>query len=213
MSGWEPEYNPDRYNKNHALQVVHNCYSFSQNVVDPEQLLQCKGKDATCKKKYHQPGGTVGKAHHLRYDNGRTCKTVEGLMMEDIPDLKPTTFHAKCPTGYSKIGLVVDPGDDYHYYRQDADGLWSHKDGANKVKRFDAEGVQVWDPKTAARDYRPRGSFLNYTDFCGYYCTPRNRTVKLSRAQTGGLRSGSSIPARNGVNIFGSRSGSRRRRR
>ncbi len=102
-------------------------------------------------------------------------------MMLDVPDIRRTTFKARCRRGASKIGLVVHPGEDYHYYRQDKDGWWSHKDGANPVKRFDAEGKPIWDPKTAARDYRPRGSFLNYTDFCGYYCVPRDRAIKLGR--------------------------------
>jgi len=74
----------------------------------------------------------------------------------------------------------VHPGEDYHFYRQDADGWWSHKDGSNPVKRYDADRAPIWDPRTAARDYRPR-SFLNYKDFCGYYCAPRRRTMRLAR--------------------------------
>jgi hypothetical protein len=130
---------------------------------------------------YHQPGGTKGLSKALRDSKGRQCAVVEKLMMMDVPDIRRTTFKARCRRGTSKIGLVVHPGEDYHYYRQDKDGWWSHKDGANPVKRYDAEGEPIWDPKTAARDYRPRGSFLNYTDFCGYYCVPRDRTVKLGR--------------------------------
>ena len=102
-------------------------------------------------------------------------------MRADIPDIKRTTFKARCPAGTSKIGLVVDPGDDYHFYRQDRDGMWSHKDGRNKVKRYDAEKVPIWNPQTAARDNRPSGSDLNYTDFCGFYCVPRRRTLRLAR--------------------------------
>lgn len=101
-------------------------------------------------------------------------------MFADEPALRRTTFRAKCPRGSSKIAMVVDPGDDYHFYRQDSNGMWSHKDGANPVKRVDAEGKPIWDPRTAARDYRPR-SYLNYTDFCGYYCAPRRKTVRLAR--------------------------------
>ena len=31
-----------------------------------------------------------------------------------------------------------------------------------------------------ARDYRPQ-SFLNYKDFCGFYCMPRNHPIQLKR--------------------------------
>jgi len=102
-------------------------------------------------------------------------------MRSDVPAIKRTTFKARCPAGKSKIALVVHPGEDYHFYREDPDGYWSHKDGSNEVKRFDAEGKPIVNPETAARDYRPRGSFLNYKDFCGFYCVPRNEQVHLAR--------------------------------
>jgi hypothetical protein len=102
-------------------------------------------------------------------------------MRIDVPSIQRSTFKTRCPRGTSKIAMVVHPGEDYHFYRQDSDGWWSHKDGANKVKRFDAEGEPIWDPQTAARDYRPRGSFLNYRDFCGYYCVPRRQPIRLAR--------------------------------
>lgn len=153
------------------------------DVLDPDQLRQCPRGQKGCELLYHQPGGTKGLAGALRDARGRTCGVVERLMRADVPDLHRTTFKAKCPKGSSKIALVVHPGEDYHFYRQDADGWWSHKDGANPAKRYDAEGKPIWNPRTAARDYRPRGSFLNYKDFCGYWCAPRRRTIKLARGQ------------------------------
>jgi hypothetical protein len=184
LSKFEPVYNPERYNQDPKVQDVHNCWDYGMNVVDPAQLNQCNGSPG-CEPRFHQPGGTKGLSKILQETRGRTCKVVDYLMRQDVPELKRSTFKAKCPTGKSKIALVVHPGEDYHFYRQDADGWWSHKDGANKVKRFDAEGQPIWNPKTAARDYRPRGSFLNYKDFCGYYCAPRRKTIKLAR---GGFR-------------------------
>jgi hypothetical protein len=151
------------------------------DVLDPDQLRQCSAGKKGCELLYHQPGGTKGLAGELRDARGRTCAVVEKLMRADVPDLRRTTFKARCPRSTSKIALVVHPGEDYHFYRQDADGWWSHKDGANPAKRYDAEGKPIWNPRTAARDYRPRGSFLNYKDFCGYWCAPRRRTIKLSR--------------------------------
>jgi hypothetical protein len=148
--------------------------------VDPTQLTQCQNKQG-CEPRFHQPGGTKGLSKLLQETRGRTCNVVKYLMRQDVPELRRTTFKKRCPVGTSKIALVVHPGEDYHFYRQDADGWWSHKDGANKVKRYDAEGKQIWNPKTAARDYRPTNSFLNYSDFCGFYCAPRRKTIKLAR--------------------------------
>jgi len=150
-------------------------------VLDPKQLTQCDDKGPDCQLLYHQPGGVHGHSDTLSTAKGRTCPVVDRLIREDVPDLIPTTFDAKCPANTSKIALVVHPGEDYHFFRQDEDGWWSHKDGSNKVKRFDAEQQAIWNPQTAARDYRPKGSFLNYSDFCGFYCVPRKPPPVLAR--------------------------------
>lgn len=65
-----------------------------------------------------------------------------------------------CPAGTYKVALVVSE-EDYHWYRQDADGLWSHKRGLNPVERTDYSGNLIIDPYIA-----DRGS---YTEFLGYY--------------------------------------------
>jgi hypothetical protein len=179
MSMSEPNYEPDRY-KDLMTQETHNCFAYGMNVLDPSQLTQCVGKPK-CELHYHQPGGTVGMSKLLQTAEGRSCKVVDRLMRYDVPDIRRTTFRMKCPVGKSKIALVVHPGEDYHFYRQDRDGMWSHKDGANPVKRYDARGDPIFNPKQAARNYRPKGSFLNYSDFCGYYCVPRNKTIKLAQ--------------------------------
>ena len=179
MSGAEPSFNPKMYDK--FAQTVHNCWAYGMGVFDPSQLTQCDGKGASCHTRFHQPGGTKGLSNILQEAKGRTCKTVDYLMRQDVPDLTPATFKEKCPIGKSKIAMVVHPGEDYHFYRQDSDGWWSHKDGGNTVKRFDAEGQPIWNPQTASRDYRPKGSFLNYNDFCGFYCAPRSHAIRLAQ--------------------------------
>ncbi len=75
-----------------------------------------------------------------------------------------------CPAGTYKVALVVDkigPLFDYHWYRQDSDGLWSHKRGNDHVKRTDESNSDesnsdaIIDPY-----YADRGE---YTIFLGYY--------------------------------------------
>jgi hypothetical protein len=188
MTGDEPVYDPERYNANPEVRDTHNCWSYGLNVIDPKQFGQCDGQDKSCEPLYHQPGATKGLTERLYDVKGRRCDVMEDLMIADIPTIKKTEFHKKCPAGTSKIALVMHRGEDYHFYRQDADGWWSHKDGANPVKRFDAEGRPIWNPKTAARDYRPRGSFLNYKDFCGFYCVPRKEELHVSRGGTRRVR-------------------------
>ena len=70
-----------------------------------------------------------------------------------------------CPVGTYKVALVVGMYDegkyDYHWYRQDADGLWSHKPGITAARRIDNSGKLIIDPMTADRG--------DYTQFLGYY--------------------------------------------
>jgi len=40
----------------------------------------------------------------------------------------------KCENGSFKVALVIDPGIDYHWYRQNSDGTWSHKPGGGCVR-------------------------------------------------------------------------------
>lgn len=79
--------------------------------------------------------------------------------------------------GTYKVALVVDPGSDYHWYRQNSDGTWSHKRGNTDVTNYDASGNIILDPATADRNY---STDLNYTVFVGYYfVTPLNNYYYL----------------------------------
>ena len=57
------------------------------------------------------------------------------------------------------------PQTDYHRYRQDSDGLWSHKLGDNPVSRLDDSDNLIYDPETCDRN---DGEY-DYSIFCGYF--------------------------------------------
>jgi hypothetical protein len=82
----------------------------------------------------------------------------------------------------------VDPKRDYHFLRQDPDGYWSHKPGALPVKRVDASGRPILRPDRALFIYRDSKDPLYYTDFCGYFCVPRDGKIHMSKdVQKGGV--------------------------
>jgi len=179
LSGSEPVRDVALYNKP-SVRKCHNCYSYAMHVYDPKGEELCK-KYGNCRNFFHQPGAKTGHRNELNREERRSCPVVEDLMMGDIPEVTKSTFEAKCPAGMSKVAAVVDKGVDYHWYRQDRDGYWSHKDGSNKVKTFDALKRPIFNPELASRDYRWQGSDLNYEDFCGFYCVPRNHPIVLGR--------------------------------
>lgn len=49
------------------------------------------------------------------------------------------------------IALVIWPGEDYHFYRLDNDGTWSHKSGRTPARNVDDSGNIITDPRTADR--------------------------------------------------------------
>ena len=183
LSGSEPVRDVALYNKP-SVRRCHNCYSYAMHVYDPKGEELCK-KYGNCRNFFHQPGAKTGHRNALNKEERRSCPVVEKLMMGDIPEVTKTSFPEKCPAGMSKVAAVVDKGVDYHWYRQDRDGYWSHKDGSNKVKTFDAVKNPIFNPELASRDYRWQGSDLNYEDFCGFYCVPRDHPVVLGRGVNG----------------------------
>ena len=51
-------------------------------------------------------------------------------MLKDNPLIKKLKKNQECPDGFYKIALFcISDGSDYHFYRQDNNGLWSHKFG------------------------------------------------------------------------------------
>lgn len=73
-----------------------------------------------------------------------------------------------------KVALVIDNqykyGDkykyDYHWYRQNSDGTWSHKPGTTPVTNLDASKNIIMDPLECDRNVEDG---LNYNYFVGYY--------------------------------------------
>jgi len=194
LSGSEPVRDVALYNKP-SVRRCHNCYSYAMHVYDPKGEELCK-KYGNCRNFFHQPGAKTGHRNALNKEERRSCPVVEKLMMGDIPEVTKTSFDAKCPAGMSKVAAVVDKGVDYHWYRQDRDGYWSHKDGSNKVKTFDALKSPIFNPELASRDYRWQGSDLNYEDFCGFYCVPRDHPVVLGRGVNAPAAAASAAAAR-----------------
>lgn len=152
-SGYEPVYNPNYWNKDENIRRA-NCYAYAMDV-----LKTTEGK--------LQPGDPSGK----RYTS-LTKSAIEKAVKADGPYLgsgREITNSSKNATpgkNQYKVALVIAPNSDYHWYVQNRDGYWSHKQGYLKVSNVDASGKKITDPQSCDRNY---GSGLNYSTFCGYY--------------------------------------------
>lgn len=175
LSGYEPKYNPNLYNGKTTVQNSHNCFAYAFDI--REKLPADKCNEKGCMVPFHQPGRKSGYPRWHEIPDKR-CPDVVSRIKADVPGVKITNFTRRCPPRTSKIALVIDPDEDYHFYRQDSNGMWSHKPGGTKVTNRDSTGRPIYNPELASRD----SGRLNYEKFCAYMCVPRKRgTVKLKR--------------------------------
>ncbi len=146
-----PVYNPGTWND--AGHVgTNNCYSYACNVLHPPGPVH-----------YPQPGEDHG--YNLPF-NFNCIDVKVGARKDGLKNAED----GECPCGYIKVrlylgtdvhppGSPVDLGRDYHWYRQDSNGLWSSKHGGMPV------GAQVNSPDADAHSW-------GYNVFCGTMCAP-----------------------------------------
>jgi len=192
-----PAYEPALWN-DHAIggpvQTSTNCYAYAMN--------SRAGHPAGGKP---QPGSTSGTATASPV----TCpSTTAAVVADGQPDnivaapRCPYNQQQKQPppdkAGYYLVALVITskpdgydptpiPGhpkgvfyyNDYHWYRQNPDGTWSHKPGHDVARDVDASGAKITNPELANR--RSVAEYLtdstgaliaavfDYDIFCGYF--------------------------------------------
>jgi hypothetical protein len=137
-----PQYNPAAWNDGNGIQFNNNCYNYS-----------CDIPTGT----YAQPGRATGNMY-----NNIDCRDVGNGAQSD--GLAPVNCDEGCGCSECchQVALVIAPGWDFHWYRKDRDGRWSHKPGGTPATNLDNSGNIITDPRTA-----DRGA---YTIFCGCYC-------------------------------------------
>ena len=168
-SGSEPQYSPHDWN-NPLIGPGNNCYAYACDDASDLRMSDCD---------FPQPGSTAGE---LPCD--RSEFTVELVRSRAIADGLALVPHGRensaPPDGFYKVALFIDPGKDYHWYRQNDDGCWSHKLGDGPVLNVDGDGHLITDPRKASQNYenhsdpitgRPIGGY-NYTQFGGFFYVP-----------------------------------------
>lgn len=102
--------------------------------------------------------------------SGTVMKAFRGSPEMDIKD--PDGKNKCCPKGYHKINIRLAPNQDFHVYRQDSDGKWSHVLGDEGIF-----GDIIDDLTKANHDYSKRGAY-NYSKNCGIICVRTAPTAK-----------------------------------
>jgi hypothetical protein len=144
-----PVYNPGPWNTP-ATQPHNNCYNYANNQITNT---------------FAQPGRAHGhQATVMDCAHVQPAAVADGLVA--VPNFNGT-LHAGA--GWY-VALVIWPGNDYHWYRQDKVGCWSHKPGGTAARNTDNAGHAISDPKTCNRG--------PYTVFCTYMVTKHGVVIR-----------------------------------
>jgi hypothetical protein len=147
-----PPYDSGKWNDDIEILINNNCYNYANNKITNT---------------YAQPGRGSGRVYTV-YACGTDDDDVASASIRDgqIPIDPPSGIPAQ---GHF-IALVLWGNNDYHWYRQDSNGIWSHKQASTPVKNVDDSNNPIIDPRTCDRG--------PYNDFCGFFhCIPANTHI------------------------------------
>jgi len=129
---------------------------------------------------YAQPGMAStgsGVPSPVTCTGASSAATSDGLIPISIPDLSnPCGSVSGLPDGGHIVALIASGvghvgRTDYHWYRMEADGTWTHKPGWDYATNRDEHGDIITDPRTAAWS-------SYYDDFCEFYYVKPGITIK-----------------------------------
>lgn len=171
-----PIYNPSKWEDNIYIKDSHNCYAYALNDIEQNRVNKCKDlltkkNKTTCLSLRPSPGRhSKYKQKNKSSDKKYTCNGLQNRIIADNKYIYKVGKNQDCKSCYYKIAYAVDPGKTFHFYRQNHDKTWSHKEGGSHIKTRDASNKIIKDPKTADRKY----SYAHFKNFCGYLCVPEN---------------------------------------
>lgn len=152
-----PKYNPKIWNrKNNKIQEYNNCYSYAMRDLKLNQKTK------------QQPGALCNSMKPLKKKK-YSCNGLIKRVQCDYPDTILLNKNEDCPCDYYKVALFLDKSGkkkDYHFYKENKEGFWSHKPGKTKVTNLDSSGKIITNPNFANRKYKK----YNYNENCGILC-------------------------------------------
>lgn len=178
-----PEFAPEKWNG--ALCLFNNCLAYAmddcrkrEHGIDPDPSWTERFEAGL---RFPYPGGRFGvtPADVRAMDNAGQLVAwaeMEGMLAAPQPGARP---------GYYLVAMALSPAEgnrklgQAHWFRQDADGLWSHKPGYLPACREDFGGRVIKDPRTCDRGI--------YAIFVTFFHVPAGgiRVEPLTRGRKG----------------------------
>ena len=147
-----PQYQPASWNDANGIQYGNNCYNYGCDIATGT---------------YAQPGRASGNLYGG--SSSMACLNVGAGAVSDGLVSVNCDEGCGCRECCHQVALVIWPDFDFHWYRKDRDGSWSHKVGSSPATNLDNSNQIISDPRTADRG--------GYTVFCGCYCVCKQRVT------------------------------------
>ena len=168
----ELKYEPNKWNQDINIRKSHNCYSYALNIIESKRASICT-KRRSVKKNYCLRRHPMGKMKQFDF---HSCSDLISHVLEEFPKIKKVHKLTPVPEGYYRVALfLLNRRDhhhlslnDFHFYRQDSNGFWSHKDGWRKVTNRDKKGKLITDPEILEKN--------NNNKLCAYFIFPIVKT-------------------------------------
>jgi hypothetical protein len=146
-----PPYEPEKWS-DLCTQIYNNCYNYANDRITNS---------------FAQPGASA----NIYMGAYFSCDEIEHAASADgLRKIKNFNSPLRKGEGWYVALVIKDNRKDYHWYRQDSDGCWSHKIGDFEVSRVDQSGELIINPLTCQRG--------RYTKFCSFMITNGSVRVK-----------------------------------
>lgn len=157
----QPIFKPSKWHtcEGHAWEdclETSNCYAYALD--RPDYHWAIPGYGFARAKPLHVFDSYDSLFRNLTYIEHRKC-LIEGALQDGLIE----TPEPQQAAGYYSVALFFSDREDYgfHWYRQDGDGTWSHKNGWRPVCNYDTKGRLILDPRQDKESgYSILGSFF-----------------------------------------------------
>lgn len=176
MSGSEPAFDPGMYSHGDMCRR-HNCLAYALDIARPKKsmYLQILSNLGGSDEVLRLSRGLTGKPQKTRQ-----CLLTELFFHRQFADTYRVQPDKSCKHGFYKIAILNSAPRashgrsrhyDFHFVRQNSNGMWSHKRGGTKITRENARGKPIHDPRLANFDYGD----LKYKP-CSFFCVKSKAT-------------------------------------
>ena len=157
-------YEPDKWNTS-AIQDKRNCYTYAFNLLEISSFSGLPGS-GICN---YDPGEIAkdGRLGVYQISNSTKATVASGMVNDVIADICALGIGTEedaiievglndtIPADRYKVVLYIKYGTytytDFHWYRQNDDGTWSHKNNVKPVTNLDENGNIIYDPITCEK--------------------------------------------------------------